>query len=204
MKNTPHGFTLIELLIVVAIIGILAAIAVPNFLNAQLKARVARCKADLKAIGVGMEQYFIDHNDYPPSLYLHWLTSPIPYLSSVARDVFPPKFVKNSPQSDGWSGWAWYRYIRTSTNADQRRGSATCADYWAYYPPYALRSQALSLSSERGCPVIWYVKSYGPNANKTSLCGDNNGDDCTLRYDPTNGLVSIGDIAVFGPGAMVN
>lgn len=79
-----------------------------------------------------------------------------------------------------------------------------CADYYAYFPPFALRSQAVSLSNSQSCPTQWYVKSFGTNINAPSLCsGNNNGDDCTLRYDPTNGLVSIGDIAVFGPGGMV-
>ena len=60
-----RGFTLIELLIVVAIIAILAAIAVPNFLEAQVRAKVSRVKSDLRSIATGLESYFIDNNAYP-------------------------------------------------------------------------------------------------------------------------------------------
>ncbi|RJP35361.1 MAG: prepilin-type N-terminal cleavage/methylation domain-containing protein [Candidatus Omnitrophota bacterium] len=196
------GFTLIELLIVVAIIGILAAIAVPNFLNAQTRAKVARCKADLKAIGMALEQYFLDKNDYPETHNIFQLSTPIPYLPSIPKDVFPPEYNKNSQQPEGWTQWTWYRYIRTSKVPGQRHGSAACGDYWAYFPPFALRTQAMSMSSSQGCPIIGYVKSFATNINAPALCGTN-GDDCTLRYDPTNGLISIGDLAVFVPGMMV-
>jgi len=60
-----EGFTLIELLIVVAIIAILAAIAVPNFLEAQTRAKVSRLKADMRSAATGLEAYAVDNNDYP-------------------------------------------------------------------------------------------------------------------------------------------
>jgi len=60
------GFTLIELLIVAAIISILAAIAVPNFLEAQTRAKVSRAKADMRSIVTAIEAYRTDHNMYPP------------------------------------------------------------------------------------------------------------------------------------------
>src|SRR5688572_16324926 len=63
--NRRYGFTLIELLIVVAIIAILAAIAVPNFLEAQTRAKVTRVKSDLRSIATGIESFRVDNNKYP-------------------------------------------------------------------------------------------------------------------------------------------
>ena len=60
------GFTLIELLIVVALIAILAAIAVPNFLEAQTRAKVSRAKSDMRSVAIALESYRVDNNNYPP------------------------------------------------------------------------------------------------------------------------------------------
>ena len=59
-KRGKYAFTLIQLLIVVAIIAILAAIAVPNFLEAQVRAKTARVKADMRTLATGMESYAVD------------------------------------------------------------------------------------------------------------------------------------------------
>jgi prepilin-type N-terminal cleavage/methylation domain-containing protein len=212
-KRKIQAFTLIELLIVVAIIGILAAIAVPNFLNAQTRAKVAKVKSDFKAIDVAQEEYYLDHNCYAPAFKLNALTSPIAYLASVPQDQFPPRYNKNSGQGEAYANTTWYRYVLGSKDA-KIGGSAGlreahCADYWAYFPPFLLRSAAITMADAKDCPTQWLVKSFGTNIGKPCLCGGStadgtpNGDDCTFRYDPTNGLVSIGDIAVFGPGGMV-
>ncbi len=67
MHFSWRGFTLIELLIVVAIIAILAAIAVPNFLEAQTRSKVSRVKADMRSLTTAVEAYRIDHNVHPPN-----------------------------------------------------------------------------------------------------------------------------------------
>src|SRR5881394_2996609 len=62
---SKRGFTLIELLIVVAIIAILAAIAVPNFLEAQTRSKVSRVKADMRTFATAVESYAVDNNRPP-------------------------------------------------------------------------------------------------------------------------------------------
>jgi len=92
------GFTLIELLIVVAIIAILAAIAVPNFLEAQTRAKVAAGKADLRTIATALEAYAVDANDYPPNDGRYneipaELTAPVAYLTNAN---LPDPFTKHT------------------------------------------------------------------------------------------------------------
>lgn len=104
-----RAFTLIELLIVVAIIAILAAIAVPNFLEAQTRAKVARVETDMRSLSVGLEAYRVDNTEYPPSANppswqpdtQTWrLTTPIAYLTSIPPDPFvyrPPEMLLGGP-----------------------------------------------------------------------------------------------------------
>ncbi len=98
------GFTLIELLIVVAIIGILAAIAVPNFLNAQMKAKIARVESEQRSTATALEQYRLDWNtyvedhDFPSSAGqkgLFRLTTPIAYMSQLPVEPFVSKIKKD-------------------------------------------------------------------------------------------------------------
>ena len=67
IRRDKRGFTLIELLIVVAIIGIIVAIAIPNLLNAIQRAKQKRTMADMRAIGTAAEAYAVDNNRYPAS-----------------------------------------------------------------------------------------------------------------------------------------
>ena len=92
MKNS---FTLIELLIVAAIIGILAAIAVPNFLQAQIRAKIARALADHRALATAENMYRMDNNSYHKHAHTPWqhrpLTTPVAYLSFWPVDPFQEK-----------------------------------------------------------------------------------------------------------------
>src|SRR3984893_19583310 len=65
MKKRQSGFTLIELLIVIAIIGILAASAIPNMLNAVQRGKQKRTMSDMRALATAIEAYAVDNNSYP-------------------------------------------------------------------------------------------------------------------------------------------
>jgi prepilin-type N-terminal cleavage/methylation domain-containing protein len=71
MKRRIKGFTLIELMIVIAIIAILAAILVPNFLRARAQGQLTACKSNMKNIGTAMEMYSSDNQGrYPTGITL--------------------------------------------------------------------------------------------------------------------------------------
>jgi type II secretion system protein G len=87
---------LIELLIVVAIIGIIAAIAIPNLLNAINRGRQKRSMADMRAIATALEAYSVDFNFYPRTAISGALTNQLDaYIT--------PTFIKRMPTNDGWN-----------------------------------------------------------------------------------------------------
>ncbi len=96
-KKNQGGFTLIELLIVVAIIGIIAAIAIPNLLNAIDRGKQKRTMADMRSVATAVESYAVDVNFYPRNLTYGTVTS------TVAPHV-EPTFIRQAPDSDGWGG----------------------------------------------------------------------------------------------------
>ena len=101
--NRKGGFTLIELMIVVAIIGILAAIAIPNFLRFQLKAKSSEGKTNLAAIRTAEESYYSEFG-----LYVSALASPVAIGNNVKV-----AFVNASPANTGFDrlGWAPEGYV---------------------------------------------------------------------------------------------
>ncbi len=182
------AFTLIELLIVVAIIGILAAIAVPNFLNAQTRAKIAGAEADMRSIGTAIESYRIDNN-MPPRTYsegcytgsckgyqmsrierLSKLSSPIAYMSDVAED----KFDRLQLQTGGLNTYPYWE--------------PNFAD--GYRQPTRLGRHFKQQDKPNG---QWALMSYGPDGDFEAAGG---GD--LAPFETSNGLQSNGDIMRFG------
>jgi len=185
MKVMKKGFTLIELLIVVAIIAILAAIAVPNFLEAQVRSKVSRAKADMRSVSTALESYAVDNKKYIPDGYNgipagadngyinYMLSTPISYITTTK--LFDP-FVD---QKGGGDAYRLFRYYNIRWRYLEQ---ANLPDIYADYNDIFAR---------------WVMYCNGPDKKLGPFGEDTKHGPlwaCTKIYDPTNGTVSTGDI----------
>lgn len=181
------AFTLIELLIVVAIIAILAAIAVPNFLEAQVRSKVSRVKTDLRTLATTIESYQLDYNAVPfdgaaGAPKWGWIqvwsqcTTPVAYMTAIPIDVFQDTDRAHfEPLPAGHTCFVGNRH--------------------SYDVASSLRS-----SANYGFTVEW-LEHFGASPWAVGSCGP----DSTfwhdlgkfgwgVAYDATNGTMSQGDI----------
>ena len=112
-NRSKKGFTLIELLIVVAIIGIIVAIAIPNLLNAIQRAKQKRTMGDMRTIGTAVEAYAVDTNRYPAAAGYSIPTSLTMPTTTInvgnnLQKAMSPTYIKLIPMKDGWDSYFLY------------------------------------------------------------------------------------------------
>jgi prepilin-type N-terminal cleavage/methylation domain-containing protein len=182
------AFTLIELLVVVLVIAILAAIAVPNFLEAQARAKVSRAKADMRTVVIALEAYATDQSDYPTYHYIGVTMAPHFIGGSV------PGFNVPDPNWDGANPLTTpIAYLTRFIDDPFARIPLTYPEAHQYFYvnwPYAIERV--------GAPVFESLYTVYGSYRLHSRGPDGDGPDSGLPYDPTNGTISDGDI-IYSP-----
>jgi type II secretion system protein G len=204
-RRRVSAFTLIEILVVVAIIAILALIVVPNYLEATVRARASRARADLRVVAGALEAYAVDRNAYPPNdgslnVIPVELTTPVAYLSTNNLvDPFKPNQKVAMTPLGAVSPWYTYMQIVTYEEAQiweslGRKCPYEAIDYW----PVQFNKGALEKYGQ------WRLVCDGPDG-----CYDRASDPLPLRgsdilYDPSNGTGSFGNILRTQKGELEN
>ncbi len=204
-----RAFTLIELLIVVAIIAILAAIAVPNFLEAQTRARHAKAVADMRSVATAIETYKIDNNKYstdcgngagggiwrpyaggnrqadPPANFTigFELTTPVAYLTSTfgLKDPYKIGKERHYAANPALKGREYYFFMNIPLRKEKNPAAATAFD---------------NVKTQAGEWVLWAAGPDGWCNNRPGLAEFS---ELTyiprgIQYDASNGTVSNGDV----------
>ena len=178
------GFTLIELLIVVAIIGILAAIAVPNFMNARVRAQISRVVSDERAVVEAYQLYNLDQGKWPPHIDTsraqhHYVTTPIAYLSTSVIDIFAASAL-----------------AKTDTTWVNSQGQYHCepAAFWHTNSWAGAVNNNPQYFKTENRNAAYFVMSYGPDQKFDQYKPE------AQLYNASNGTTSDGDILTPVPG----
>jgi Tfp pilus assembly protein PilE len=188
-KREWCGPTLVEIGIILTIVAIFLLILIPNFLEGATRAPVARAKSEMHNLGVNLEDYYLDHNSYPPAVntdgnivsfqesengisegYVPWLlTTPTAYASSLPYDMFHK--VKKRV-------WGPYRYATNGTSCWIMSSCGPDGDYDIGIGGFP--------DPEKGnCDWEQFVSQ--DDAGRP------------VEYDASNGTASSGDIVSVGP-----
>jgi len=205
------GFTVIELLVVIVIISIIAAIAVPNLMSANIRAKVSGVKADMGSIAIALEDYKIDDPDRnypvePPSPYGHdeiavsgqAFDDPsdalglgkLVYPSDASEPTYLKRIAGDPFNNNGVEDWeednTKHNYHYSYYTVDKDRNTSTSeAKYWAL----------VSYGPDKDENIDSYTKAWNavdPNAPNHNTYKN-------LVYNPDNGITSSGDVVIIGP-----